>query len=123
MSKTENKIKGNLGEKMAVKYLKNKGYGILEKNFTTQIGEIDIIAYTAGLIIFVEVKTRTNADMGLPAEAVDFRKQRKISEVACLYIKKNMLFGVSVRFDVIDILLTENKITHYEDAFDSYLRY
>lgn len=124
MSRRDNKITGGSGEKLAVKYLKSKGYGILETNFTTDVGEIDIIAFAPGLIAFVEVKTRVSTDMGLPAEAVDFRKQRKISMVASQYIKKNLLYGASVRFDVIDIVVSEdNRITHYEDAFDSYMKY
>lgn len=123
MSKHDNLVTGGYGEKLAVKYLKNKGYGILETNYKTEVGEIDIIAFTSELIIFVEVKTRETTDFGLPANAVDYRKQRKISMVASQYIKKNMLYGVALRFDVIDIVKSEDKITHYEDAFDSYLRY
>ena len=124
MSKRDNKHIGSAGEKLAVKYLKNNGYGILDTNFKTDIGEIDIVAFTYGTIVFVEVKTRMTTDLGLPAEAVDYRKQNKISAVASQYIKKNMLFGVAVRFDVIDIVLDDNdKVTHYVDAFDSYLKY
>lgn len=123
MSRHQNKEKGSFGEKLAVQFLKKKGYKILEKNFTTDIGEIDIIAVDGSQVVFVEVKTRLDDRMGLPAEAVEYRKQSKISKVASQYIKKHQLYSISSRFDVVDIQLSDNKITHYEDAFDSYIKY
>lgn len=123
MSKHENKTSGGRGEKLAEKYLRDNGYRILARNFTTDIGEIDLIATDDEFLIFVEVKARMSDAYGEPAEAVDVRKQRKLSMVASQYIKKSMLFGAPARFDVIEVRLDTGKISHIENAFDSYLRY
>lgn len=123
MSKHENKTSGGRGEKLAEKYLRDNGYRILARNFTTDIGEIDLIATDDEFLIFVEVKARMSDAYGEPAEAVDVRKQRKLNMVASQYIKKSMLYGAPARFDVIEVRLDTGKISHIENAFDSYLRY
>lgn len=123
MSKHENKTSGSRGEKLAEKYLRDNGYRILARNFTTDIGEIDLIATDDEFLILVEVKARMSDAYGEPADAVDVRKQRKLSMVASQYIKKSMLFGAPARFDVIEVRLDTGKISHIENAFDSYLRY
>ena len=117
------KLKGKSGEEIAVQYLKNKGYEIIDLNFTTGIGEIDIIAAHGGYVVFIEVKTRFNEDYGFAAEAVDFAKRRKINQVASQYIKKYRLFNCAVRFDVIEVYTSDKRVEHIENAFDSYLRY
>lgn len=106
---------GKTGEELACKYLKNHKYKIIERNFTTDIGEIDIIAQKDNCIIFVEVKTRMSGKFGLPREAVGYFKQKKYSQVAMQYIKHNNLFKTACRFDVIEILGEE--INHIENAF------
>ena len=121
--KRDNKLKGNAGEKIAVKYLKKAGYEIIHTNFTTEIGELDIVAADDEALVFIEVKSRIDDEFGTPAEAVDYRKQRKISEVAAQYIKKFMYFNVPVRFDVIEVYLGDKRVNHIVNAFDSYLRY
>ena len=68
---------GDMGERRAVKFLKKKGYKILETNFKTNFGEIDIIARKGDYICFVEVKTRSSDNFGEPREAVNFHKQKK----------------------------------------------
>ena len=118
-----NKIKGNTGEKIAENYLKSKGYTILDKNFTTEVGEIDIIAATEGYLVFVEVKERFSDKYGYAAEAVGQRKQNKISQVASQYISKYRYFDANVRFDVIEVYFDEKRVEHIENAFDSFLRY
>lgn len=115
--KQENRNKGNLGEKTALKYLLNKGYKILEKNFTTKIGEIDIIAKDNDIVVFIEVKLRRNSKYGHPFEAVDFRKQRKIINTAKLYEKYKNLHNIQFRFDIIEVYLDENHINHIPNAF------
>ena len=70
-----------------------------------------------------EVKTRINDAFGTPAEAVDYHKRRKISEVAAQYIKKFRYFDVPMRFDVIEVYLSDGRVNHIVNAFDSYLRY
>lgn len=123
MSKHDNKLRGNAGERIAESYLKKHGYRILSRNFSTETGEIDLIVTDNEYLIFVEVKARLSDEFGLPSEAVDIRKQRKISMVASQYIKKNMLFGAPVRFDVIEVYLETENVNHIKNAFESYLRY
>lgn len=118
-----NKIKGDSGERIAENYLKSKGYRIVDRNFRTREGEIDIIAANDGYLVFVEVKERFNDKYGYAAEAVGLRKQNKISQVASQYIKKYRYFDVNVRFDVIEVYFDEKRIEHIENAFDSFLRY
>ena len=114
-SKIYNKSKGDIGENIAKNYLNAKGYKIIKVNFKNTIGEIDIIAYDGDVLVFVEVKYRRTSTFGLPREAVNYNKQKKIKLVATSYIKKYRLFSTPCRFDVIEILADE--ITHIENAF------
>lgn len=123
MSKRDNKLKGKTGEEIACSYLKKCGYEIFHKNFATEIGELDIVASDSESLIFVEVKTRINDEFGTPAEAVDYHKRKKINDVAAQYIKKFRYFDVPVRFDVMEVYLSDKKVNHIKNAFDSYLRY
>ena len=102
-------------ERMAGEYLCGIGCEILEYNYYTSYGEIDIIAKDGVCIVFVEVKYRKNANFGLPREAVNFQKQNKLRLVATSYIRKYRLLDKQCRFDVIEILGKE--ITHIKDAF------
>jgi len=78
---------GNLGEDIAVKYLEKKGYQIIERNFRTDLGEIDIICKKAGIAIFVEVKTiRLGSQYGEPFEKVNYYKAKKLMQNAMLYL-------------------------------------
>ncbi len=117
------KNKGRTGEDIATRYLEDKGYVILERNFTTKTGEIDIIAVGDGFVIFVEVKSRLNDNFGYAQQAVNFHKRRKINQVAAEFIKRYKLFDRAVRFDVIEVYTEEKRVVHVENAFDSYLRY
>lgn len=103
------------GETEATKYLKKKGYKILERNYTTYVGEIDIICQKNGVIVFVEVKKRESLKFGYPREAVTPYKINKIRLVATEYLKTKRLSNQKIRFDVIDIL--EDKISHIENCF------
>jgi putative endonuclease len=79
---------GRAGERQAVKFLKEKGYKILETNFSLKpLGEIDIIARFKNIICFIEVKTRRSLSYGAPYEAVDRRKQFRLSRLALAYLK------------------------------------
>lgn len=106
---------GAVGEMMAVDYLKTKGYHIVKKNYRCRLGEIDLIARKDKTTVFVEVKRRSNAKMGMPHEAVETRKQRQIIKVAFYYAQKYRQFDSSMRFDVIEIL--DGKINHMVNAF------
>lgn len=123
MAKRNNKIKGKAGEDIACAYLKKSHYKILHRNFTTEIGELDIVATDGSGLVFIEVKTRSDNTFGTPAEAVTYQKQRKINAVAAQYIKKYRHFSVPVRFDVIEVWLPDGTVNHIENAFDSYLHY
>ena len=122
-NKVNNKIKGKAGEDLVCAYLKKQGYEILERNFRTQVGEIDIIAADDGCLVFIEVKTRRNDAYGVPSEAVDYRKQQTISRVASQYIQKYLYFDMIMRFDVAEVWLKKSEINLIKNAFDSYIRY
>ncbi len=94
---------GSQGEELAVRHLKKKGYKIIERNYKTRVGEIDIIARHKGQIVFAEVKTRRTGRYGHPKHAVTLPKQRKISMVALTYLKKQKAVEAKARFDVITI--------------------
>jgi putative endonuclease len=112
----DNKKKGNAGEQKACEYLKNCGYQILEQNFRCKVGEVDIIARDGDYLVFAEVKYRKSMSLGMPQEAVDFKKQKKISATAGYYMMiKNMRENVSIRFDVVSVLGDE--VTVIKNAF------
>ncbi|MBU2701234.1 putative endonuclease [Sporomusaceae bacterium BoRhaA] len=111
---------GMWGEARARSFLFQKGYKILTSHYRLKIGEIDIIAQDGDIIVFVEVKTRRNDDYGTPAEAVNFRKQRKIKMTALSYLQRFSLQEQPVRFDVIEVYGTGGKqsnIHHIINAF------
>lgn len=94
---------GLSGEEWASDYLRGKGYEILERNFRTPLGEIDIIAKERNTIVFVEVKTRASETYGRAEEAVGFTKQHQIIRVAQIYLKANGKENADCRFDVVAI--------------------
>ena len=115
VSKMKNKIEGEGGEISATQFLIDEGYRILQTNFKTKFGEIDIVAFKDGVIVFVEVKRRSTLAYGRPIEAVDFRKQQKIRKVAEFYLMMKHKPYADCRFDVIEIL--DKQINHVENAF------
>lgn len=112
-----NKEKGELGERIALRYLIKKGAKILEKNYKIKSGEIDIIAKLDNELVFIEVKSRSNLNYGYPAEAVNYKKIKKILNVAKYYLLINNLQNVPIRFDVLEIYFNERKINHIINAF------
>lgn len=111
---------GNAGEIFAANYLERLGYKILAKNFRVRSAEIDIIAEIDGVIVFVEVKTRSDTKHGLPAEAVNFRKQQKIIQAAGVFLQDEKYFDAPCRFDVIEIYSNGSQFSarHIENAFE-----
>ena len=116
-----NKDFGALGEKLAADYLKRNKYKILEKNYKTKLGEIDIIARVGGEIAFIEVKTRSASPYLSGKYSVDRRKQYHIIRTASQYIshKRSTL---QPRFDIIEVEIdrASGKLTalrHYKNAF------
>jgi len=116
----EKKELGKKGEEKAVRFLKKKGYRIIEKNYVCKMGEMDIIAKDKDTLTFIEVKTRTSAEFGPPQLAVNSSKQRQLSKVALNYLKEKQLEDVKARFDVVAILLEQEKekIELIKDAFE-----
>lgn len=99
---------GALGEKLAAKFLKENGYKILERNYDSGIGEIDLIAADGQTLCFVEVKTRCSGDFGLPEESVTRAKQRQMAKAAQRYLAQKKVEGVDCRFDVVSVLLDDD---------------
>ena len=100
---------GKTGEEIARDYLKDQGYEIIDSNFRTRFGEIDIIAHDGEVWVFVEVKARRGISFGLPEEAVTFRKQNKIVHQALAYIKEKKLGEISWRIDVVSIIMPRDR--------------
>lgn len=113
-----NKEVGNIGELIAEKYLKDNGYMILENNYLTLYGEIDIIAKYENKIIFVEVKSRNSNKFGHAMEAVDSKKIEKIYNTSLIYIQDKNLKDIQFRYDVIEVYLNKNYVNHIKNAFD-----
>ena len=109
------KLLGRNGERQAEKYLKENGYVILERNYATKVGEIDIIAKDNEVLCFCEVKTRSKSTYGEPSEAVNARKIEKYYKVAQQYLSFKDEQDCQCRFDVIEIL--DGKINLIKDAF------
>lgn len=123
MRKHTTKKIGDIGEDYAAAYLKKHGYKIIERNYRKNYGEIDIIAKTAGVVCFVEVKTRHSNTITQPYEAVDFRKQNKIIHTASAYLIENRIES-ACRFDVCEVFVDKeslklDKINYIESAFDA----
>ena len=109
-----NKTLGIKGEKKARSYLKENGWKILEKNYKTPFGEIDIIARKDDVVAFIEVKTRLSDIFGAPSEAVtNMRKLRYIRGANYYFTNKTIDF--TVRFDIIEVY--RDKLNHIENAF------
>lgn len=107
---------GQEQEERAAEYLEKAGYRILERNYRCRAGEIDLIGYHQGYLVFVEVKYRASRQNGEPEEAVGIRKQRQISRVAAWYLaEKGMDDYTPCRFDVAAV--TPEQIRIYKDAF------
>ena len=117
------KDKGQIGENIACEYLKKNKYIIIERNFKTNVGEIDIICADNGCLVFVEVKLRYDDVHGRASQAVNSHKQLKISQVASQYISKHKKYNSQIRFDVLEVYVVDKSVNHIKNAFDSYLRY
>ena len=113
---------GNIGEDIAVKWLvKNKNYNILDRNYSTGYGEIDIIAEDGKALVFIEVKFRNGTDFGYPYEAVNKNKQRRICKAALQYVqKKYNAADINIRFDVVELIKKDGVyyIRYTENAFE-----
>jgi putative endonuclease len=117
---------GEKGEDIAVRYLKSRGYRILERNYRIKLGEIDIIAEQGADLVFIEVKTRSDILFGTPFDSVTVPKQRQLSKVALEYMSKQGCHNRPARFDVVGVQLKavntrplqDTKIELVQNAFD-----
>ncbi len=113
---------GRRAEEIASSYLQDRGMKVLTRNYRASGGEIDIVCKDGQAIVFVEVKARRSVNYGLPQEAVTLHKQRQIIRTAKCYLAEKRLFNnISVRFDVVAILLKSDQnspnIQYIRDAF------
>ena len=120
--KTKAQKTGDFGEEVAASLMRKKGFSIVERNYRSRYGEIDIIASDEQYIIFVEVKTRSTSAFGTPSLWVDKSKQKKITKTAFIYLESNQS-DLQPRFDVVEVIC--DNITgavvhteHIENAFD-----
>ena len=111
---------GEKGEAIAVRQLKKAGYKIIDTNYRTQLGEIDIIAKEKDTIVFVEVKARRSVHFGSPKQAVTLQKQKKISMVALYYLKTIGQSSAKARFDVVAVIENrdEPRVEIIKNAFE-----
>ncbi len=118
---------GKKGEDFAAYHLEQIGYTIIERNYHSRYGEIDIIAQKGEILAFVEVKTRKSDEKYTPSEAVTYTKQKKINLTALTYIAKienenNCYNELQPRFDIVEVLSNQGriyKVNHIENAFES----
>jgi len=107
-----NRAEGRAGETVASNYLRSLGYSILCRNYTSQFGEVDIIALDGNVIAFIEVKMRTESEMqkhyGRPLRAVNSQKKQRIMQTAKQYIRENSLYGRPARIDAVEIFKSEH---------------
>ena len=114
----EHNLLGEQGEQLAVNYLLDKGYVILEKNYRYRKAEVDIIARVKDVLVVIEVKTRSSDYFGSPEEFVSQKKIELLRSAIDYYVQENDL-DVEVRFDIVAIIKKKDKpvIRYIEDAF------
>lgn len=113
---------GQTSEAQAERFLREKGYRILERNLRTRLGELDLVAEDRGVLVFVEVKARMSGAFGGALSAVDARKRAKVVKLAAQYLAQRHLSDRPCRFDVIVVQggsSAELHVDHLESAFDA----
>ncbi len=106
---------GLRGERLAARHLRRQGYRILYRNFRgKQGGEIDLVCRDRDTLVFVEVKTRTREDYGRPFEAVDRKKQRRVSLGGLAWLRLLGNPDVLFRFDVVEVIILEDSVPRIE---------
>jgi putative endonuclease len=112
---------GKTGEDLACRELTRRGYAILARRWRQRAGEIDIIARDGDTIVFVEVKARDGRAFGAPADAVSAAKQRRIAQLATMFLTRNRLTDCRCRFDVVsvDVGRVTPIVQVFQNAFDA----
>lgn len=109
-----------MGEALAASHLERAGYAIVARNARTRWGELDLVARDGAAWVFVEVKTRRGDRYGLGVEAVTYAKQQKIIRMAQIFLSRQALWDVPIRFDVVEVSLEDPsapRIRHLVSAF------
>src|SRR2546423_235671 len=110
---------GELGERIAERWLRQRGWRVVQRRFRNGRRDIDLVIEREGTVVFVEVKARKGAEFGGPVQAVDWRKRRELKRSAMVWIDRNGREAESYRFDVIGVLLDGAgvRVCHVENAF------
>jgi len=116
MKNMQDKLIGRYGEQIAADFLRKKGYIILASNYSTRVGEIDLIARKGEIVAFVEVKTRKNQSYLPASTAVGREKQRRITASAMQWIAENESRD-QFSFDIIEVYTEDKTIRHIQNAF------
>ena len=113
------RVLGRAGEEIAERWLRGAGLAIVARGFRARYGEIDLIARDGPMVVFVEVKTRTQGAFGRPAEAVTATKRGRIARVASLFLARSGWSDRVCRFDVVEVVPEGGRwrVTHIPDAF------
>lgn len=120
-----NHLKGKFGEIAAARYLREKGYDIIDANYKTHYGELDLVAQKGSIIVFAEVKLRTSERFGSPISAVDYDKQKRIVSTSRYWKLSHPMLGTyTYRYDVIEIFakseggrMIVEKIVHHDRMY------
>ena len=110
---------GELGERVAARWLERQGWRVVERRFRNGRRDIDLVVERSGLVAFVEVKARRGSGFGGPVEAVNWRKQKELSRSAHVWIDRHGQPGACYRFDVLGVLVEgpRVRVRHVPDAF------
>lgn len=113
---------GDRGEELAAEHLEEVGFRVLERNYHFERNEVDLVCLDpdgGGEIVFVEVKTRSGEEYGVPEASITDEKKESLVEVARAYLHERKLEGAPARFDVVGVRLTggDADVSHYENAF------
>lgn len=114
---------GTRSERAAARYLQKLGYRVLARNFTCDLGELDLIALDGACVVFVEVRSSESEDTARPAASVDAQKQQRLTRLALYYLQKKKLLNHAARFDVLAVSwpagAKEPTMVHYPNAFEA----
>lgn len=117
---SQRQILGQQGERIAERYLKKKGYRLVERNYRCPAGELDLIVLDRRVIVFIEVKTRTDERFGTPLESVHRLKQQRMIKAALFFLSQRRLHDRESRFDVVGVSFSgrEPVVEHIQNAFE-----
>ena len=114
-SDLSNRARGQWGEDLAVRHYRRSGYEVLDRNWRSPTGELDLVLFDGSTYVFSEVKARRTADFGPASAAVTVAKQRRIRQLAVEWLRAHDVHAHSIRFDVVAITGTHLELI--DDAF------